>query len=181
MLPSSISTQSPVWYPVSDTLVGRPGSKHSMQLCLNEKRHQHVCHAVVQLREHTLPTASRSFRLAKVGSRTTGSLSPGRTREQAVTQARHQQVETTPKPKLHKIVPKSKLSPDDLFHGKGMARLPPRHRQTHEHVCVQLLCSIGVCYGWKNWCRALFRSTPASCGELHAHEHHWRRVQQVPG
>ena len=92
----SISTQSPVWYPVSDTLVGRTGSKHSMQLCLNEKRHQHVCHAVVQLREHTLPTASRSFQFAKVGSRTTASLSPGRTREQAVAQARHQQIETTP-------------------------------------------------------------------------------------
>ena len=43
----SISTQSPVWYPVSDTLVGRTGSKHSMQLCLHEKRHQYVCHAVV--------------------------------------------------------------------------------------------------------------------------------------
>ena len=51
---------------------------------------------LLHLREHTLPTPSRSFRLAKVGSRTTASLSPGRSREPAVAQTRHQQVETTP-------------------------------------------------------------------------------------
>ena len=91
---------------------------------------------LLHLKEHTLPTASRSLRLAKVGSRSTAWLSPGRSREPAVAQTRHQQVETTPKTKLHKVVPKSKLGPDDLFHGKGVARLPPRHPDKHTNMFV---------------------------------------------